>query len=1406
MKEKPIGGWFKLFEQQIAVNLFTMCVLEPVNVKVLNDVEKEVLGKTKQMFDTLVPASNNWSRVRNILARVNKDMWTEGDEEVVALMLEKAKVLPPEWIIKLRSLKVLSVVDPSEKIKGEKLQTVSKSLDVKTHLTKYNGKRGGFMDWFSKFQLNLRGAEGRSGIELSESDWIYYFVYCLEDNAFKLFTVEQDTLKAKRKSLRMNDLVNLFAETFDEATIGKVLDQLSWIKQQMHEDHFEFKFRWSKLKEMILRASYPFDETTEKEMLLRKLKYKDELSISGHLMSVAQIWANSKEWDRLPKYRKKKLNKSKSQNTNFSETKSREKTFFTLKNGKQVDLKKIICHKCKRKGHFAWMKDKCTLNDEKEEKADETHFIEEVAEDLQQFCLYSDDEKNFSEVKSDNMIEFVEDTGGPNHIVNDKSWFVSMKEAEDGRVIRGGSPNDVGVPVEGVGDVVFLHSETGKLIRLTDVCYVPKYVVNLFSTRKAMIACERNKIRIKEVRSLNRMELLVDKTSLIKAEMKGVHWKFIGHRVQSNEDSIYLFSKVGKTRTLLEWHERLGHCSYDSILRMVNHEMIDGMEVTGVKTIKDLCVDCRVGKMVKKRPESKIRYAEVPLEVIQCDWSGKMPLKSRTGKQYFSVFVDQFSRRGKVYLHSNKTKETSLQNFKEFKTKYENLLDYKIKMLINDEGTEFSSLLFKNYLNAEGIVLKETNLDSPEENSLAERYIRKVKDMATTVLNRSGVPDYLWEDAIKYADDTLDVIPVKNVLGVQKTPYELFFGKKPSITHFRPFGCEAVVHVPKVKRNRRKSLKEKGKKGVFIGYDDVKFGYRIYIPKSRKVIISKDVEFNESVFPYDIIRKRNEEKLMLEELTLFSKMTSEELKLFEEFYEEFCFLQNGDQLDVPSSFAVAFQDDGWRKAIELEMKKIKDRKTWKLVVLPEGKRALKNGWTFAIKKCSDGTVERLKARFFVKGYDQKFGVDYFETFAPVLKLTTLRLILALKAKLKLKGKQADVTNAFLYATVEEEIYMEQPEGFVDPERPHLVCRMLKSLYGLKQAPKLWYERLCQVFLNQGFQRSSSDPCLLYKFVGNRLCIVTIYVDDLLLLSDCQDLLDLCEGILKENFEIKEFDKIEWILGISVEEFKEGLFLSQRSFCVKLLNKFEMLDCKSQSVAIQIGFVVSTTAVTVPYRELVGSLMYLMLGTRPDIAFAVGYLSRFLDCYTLGHWKMAKGVLRYIKGTLEYGLFYKSGSLLGLVFYCDSDYAGCIDTRRSTSGYVGFFGECLFSWRSARQKCVTLSSTEAEYVSLCDCCKEGIWIRNILRSIKQWSDNSIVSVFGDNQSALKIAKNFSDCKGRTKHIDVKLHFSREQVLNGSVELHYVRSEDNPSDLMTKAVGPNKLVHLMELMRVEKKGKY
>ncbi|GKD46821.1 retrovirus-related pol polyprotein from transposon TNT 1-94 [Tanacetum coccineum] len=650
--------------------------------------------------------------------------------------------------------------------------------------------------------------------------------------------------------------------------------------------------------------------------------------------------------------------------------------------------------------------------------------------------------------------------------------------------------------------------------------------------------------------------------------------------------------------------------------------------------------------------------------------------------------------------------------FKKFKAMVEKEKGLNIKSIRSDRGREFLSNKFNKFYEDNGIQIFLTAPYSPQQNGVA-----KAVDCAVYLLNRCP-------------SKSLD----------NKTPQEAWNGMKPTVSHLRIIRSIAYVHVPS---QRRSKLDDRSKKHVFVGYDKQSKGYKLYDRVTRKVVVSRDVEFEEEG-SWDWSIKENERYDFL-------PMTDEEE-----------IGKSGDEVQQPESptrtptqdsplnliFEEAMESKKWRQAIEEEIKSIEKNNTWELTTLSNGQKAIGVKWVYKAKKNAKGELEKYKARLVAKGYKQKHGIDYEEVFAPVARFETIRMIIAIAAQHRLK----------------------------------------KALYGLKQAPRAWNTRIDKYFQGHGFTKCLSEYALYVKFENKSILLACLYVDDLIFTENSQSMIDELKKSMTREFDMTDIGLMSYYLGIEVKQTDKGIFICQERYANEILKMFGMDKCNPIGTPIENKIKPSKhdrgkKEDSTLFKSLIRSLRYLTC-TRSDILFAVGLISRFMEEPTTKHLKIAKRIICYIKGIVDYGMFYSTGEDIKLVVYSDSDWARSKDDGRSTSEFLFLLGNNAFTWSSKKQPIVTLSSCEAYYLAATSCVCHAIWLRSMLKELHMEQEDA-TEIYVDHKSAIDLAKNpvYHD---RSKHINTRYHYIRECIARKDVRVIHTSSEDQLADIFTKSL--------------------
>jgi hypothetical protein len=504
----------------------------------------------------------------------------------------------------------------------------------------------------------------------------------------------------------------------------------------------------------------------------------------------------------------------------------------------------------------------------------------------------------------------------------------------------------------------------------------------------------------------------------------------------------------------------------------------------------------------------------------------------------------------------------------------------------------------------------------------------------------------------------------------------------------------------------------------------------------------------------------------------------------------------------PKNFAEASKSEDWIKAMNEELDQIEKSQTWELVPRPKDKNVVGTKWIFKNKLNENGQIIKNKARLVCKGYAQVEGIDFGETFSPVARLEAIIMFLAFACFKNFKIYQMDVKSTFLNGTLEEEVYIEQPEGFRLTEKLDYVCKLKKALYGLKQAPRAWFSRLDQYLQQQGYKRGTTDSNLYIKIKEQNMIVVVVYVDDIIFGSNLTILRKQFSTEMQKEFEMSMLGELTFFLGLQVTQTEKGIFICQNKYVKEMLKKFQMEDCKPMSTPMVTGCKLSLDDDSpkvdqTMYRSMIGSLLYATT-TRPDIMQVVGLVGRFQSTPKETHLKEVKRIFIYLQATLDFGLWYPKTKEFTLNAYTDADWEGSIDDRKSTSGGAFFLGKCLVAWLSKKQTSISLSTTEEEYIVVASCCTQVIWMKQTLEYLQVKYDHPI-TINCDNTNAISISKN-PVMHSKTKHIPIKYHFLRDQVTQKLVKVEYVDTKEQIADIFTKPLPRSTFENLRQKLGV------
>jgi hypothetical protein len=883
------------------------------------------------------------------------------------------------------------------------------------------------------------------------------------------------------------------------------------------------------------------------------------------------------------------------------------------------------------------------------------------------------------------------------------------------------------------------------------------------------------------------------------------------------------------------WHRRFGHVGYSGLQKLFDNKLVEGFNVD-LGTSKPDCIACTEAKQhVEPFPKEAMRQTE-PGELTHIDLWGKYAIRSINGNQYYLLFVDDAKRYITVECLKEKSDAAQL------------VINYlahlitqgkKPKAIQIDGGKEFVNENLKSWCKERGIEIHITAPYSPSQNGVAERMNRTIVELARAMLRAQDLPEFLWEYSTTHA------VYIRNRSYTThlptETPYEGWHGHKPNISHLREFGAPVWILLQGQKQDRK--MLPKSKRQVYVGFDEGAKAVKYYNAATHQILTSRNFchlnpppetppeeiiiqplprhEGESGSSPQDDMprqegqerrtkpeRKRkhcdNEDDINIDEprktrgIRIDYKAISRSYEAIPEEEDEETFLLEdeayaiiaGDELNSLRETKQSPDWPTWSQTMDVELNQLEKMGTWELVPKPPGVIPIPNKWTFVKKRNKEGEVVRHRARLVVKGCAQRFGQDYMETYSPVIRLDTLRAILALVPIKKLIIQQMDVKGAYLNGILEEVVYMKQPEGREDgTER---ICRLIKTMYGLKQAGREWNKLFDSMMKKHGFQSLLSDPCAYVKWDGSHCAIIAVWVDDLLLFATTERMMDDMKQAIRSEWEVTDLGEPRKIVGIEVTQTPDSLTISQTKYIESILRNEGLEEANPVATPMDPTIkLVPNPQVNEPnrsnsYAKRLGELQYIANGTRPDISCPVNKLAAFTANPSMQHYTALKRILRYLAGTKTLGITYrkpKDDHDEENLFhgFADAAYANNFDLK-STTGYVFMATGGAITWKSKKQSIIALSSTEAEYVALSEAGREACWLRNLYKELGFPQSTSTI-MKGDNEGSITLTQN-PQFHQRSKHIEIRHHWVRELVKNKVIDIHDCRDPEQTADILTK----------------------
>ncbi|KAK1432035.1 hypothetical protein QVD17_08921 [Tagetes erecta] len=1012
------------------------------------------------------------------------------------------------------------------------------------------------------------------------------------------------------------------------------------------------------------------------------------------------------------------------------------------------------------------------------------------------------------------------DTGASSHITSNPGKInIPISNSINANIFVG---NGHSLPITGSGNG--FHQIPNKTFHLNNILCAPDVIKDLLSVRKftrdnhVKIEFDPNGFTLKDLQT--------------------------GHPISRHDSTGDLYPFTPPTQAFLtpssnKWHERLGHPGSQVLQFMSSH-----FNFPCNKDSFAFCDSCHRSNSKRLPFYESHSFTFAPFDIIHCDlWTS--PVHSNSSYKYYMVLVDNYSNY--VWVYPLKFKSETFSTFVKFHKLIRTPFQKKIKTFQCDLGGEFDNNQFHNFATQNGLVFRFSCPQTSSQNGRSERMIRRLNDIIRTLLVHAHLPPVFWVEALHTAAYLHNILPTKR-LNFNTPTFALFHchptydhlrvlgcacypnmsATQPHKLHPRSVQCIFLGYPPNF-RGYRCFDPQTGKVYIsrHVEFDESTFPFPTIVPSTSYTFLDEDpitlptYQFPSTSSPIPPQIPVTHHTPYSPPLNNSSTTTNVQSPLAESHAPlnhppnnpthplpsnnhpmttrskagitkpnpKFALHTTNHKISpLPPSPHKALQDPNWQRAMLDEYKALIENDTWELVPRPSSHPVIRCMWLFRHKFKPDGNLDRYKARLVVNGKSQTVGIDCADTFSPVVKPATIRTVLSIALSRGWAINQLDVKNAFLHGNLEETVFMHQPPGFVDPSRPNFVCRLRKSLYGLKQAPRAWFTRFSTFLTSHGFKGSLCDTSLFIYQSGDQVAYLLLYVDDIILTASSPTLLSHFIQLLSTEFSMTDMGALHHFLGITVTRDRHGMFLSQSQYAKDILHRANMDACKPCATPVDTASKLSLTdGELLPdgsiYRSLAGALQYLTF-TRPDISYAVQQVCLFMHAPREPHFNFMKRILRYLQGTIDYGIRLHASPSTSLTAYSDADWGGCPDSRRSTSGYCVYMGNNLLSWSSKRQPTVSRSSAKAEYRGVANAVAETSWLRNLLLELGV-SIHRATLIYCDNISAVYLSENPVQHQ-RTKHVEIDLHFVREKVKLGHVRVLHVPSEFQYADIFTKGL--------------------
>ncbi|KAJ1599476.1 hypothetical protein NDA14_002818 [Ustilago hordei] len=990
------------------------------------------------------------------------------------------------------------------------------------------------------------------------------------------------------------------------------------------------------------------------------------------------------------------------------------------------------------------------------------------------------------------------DSGATHHMVNDERMLLTSTN-KVGQISTAG---DEKLQVKAIGDASLRVGEA--TIQLLDVLYVPKLNANLLSVQGliengARVIFDEFGTTIKQN----------DGTQVqFKRDRRQGHFKVRGQALaleleetrdgvpEDNQNTGKLDNapegnKDTKHRDSYLWHERFGHPGRDKTRQIRAHYLGTDEEM---EHESKHCNACSQGKQTRARmSQSESERMEAPLELVHVDLM--TDFKGHANYHYALVAVDDFS--SLIYVEPLCTKSAALTALRRWIARMEWATDRKLKTLCSYNGGEWCSIAAEDWQTQEGFKWQKSVPGISVQNGRAERAIRLVQEKMRSMLIGRACPRELWPYAITAAAHVMNLTPS----ATKTIPHEAFYGTTAHklAQQLRVFGCLAWVHVQQ--KDQQGKHRARAKPAIMIGYDDEHKAWKFCNPdQPASIQWSNSATFHEdkgwsdrqqeAVRPMVTVEVEEEgvTPAIVEEETRSEAAVEDLLPAIDSTVGA----ANTAILNLDPTLGEAMNGEDaqlWKEAIRKELEGLEAMGTWEVVHQPPGVPLVDSKVVLQLKLDADGVPVKHKARLVARGFTQREGIDYQETFSPVAPLGAIRAILALAVQNNWEVHALDITMAYLNSTLKEAIYMKPPEG--SGVAPGKVYKVVKGLYGLKQSGREWNQEFDRSLRRMGFFQVECAPCIYTKGQGEDMAIVVIYIDDTLVIAPQLETVLKVKKQIGQRWKMEDSGEVSHFLGIKISQDRvmRTMTIGQSGYIDQVLAKHLDKHTKPTMVPMQSipeGTLVASAAQQKEYPVIVGKLLWVANSTRPDLSLTVGVLARHMHEPSQEHYQAAQRVLCYLESTRQVGLVYRaSESQEPLVAHSNANWASdATIQRRSTSGSVALVYGNPVAWKSATQKCVSLSAVEAEFIAATEATREVLFLKQLLRSIGIATGTP--TVYSDNTGCIQVSKDPAQ-HWKLKHIDTKYHFIRNNVQEGRVQIKYVDTTRNLADVLTKPIG-------------------